>query len=170
MLKTLLLHIIIWLQEWITFRPFLKIKGPHILLAGSRLRYLYWTKYYTIGHEAGECGFMWDIKQKARLTTNKNFCYQKASNMFRVFLKEFDTICAIYYILCILYIYFSDMFVVFLKELRWLNMFSLPPCHNSISVPFLDLLTICSKKLIFWWFTNTSPLYGNNMPNIKILN
>ena len=62
------------------------------------------------------------------------------------------------------------MFVVFLKELRRLNMFSLPPCHNSISVPFLNLLTICSKKLISKWFTNTSPLYGNRIPNIKILN
>ena len=74
----------------------------------------------------------------------------------------------------IYYVYYIYIFPI-CSEYFWKSWgdsicFSLPPCHNSISVPFLDLLTICSKKLIFLWFTNTSPLYGNNMPNIKILN
>ena len=168
MAKTLLLHIIIWLQEWITFRPFLKIKRPHIVwwLIMKTRSGRFQVKISLLDQILHNWSRGWRVWVYVGHKTKS-----KVNNQQKLLLSESLPICSEYFWKSlILYVYFSDMFEVFLKELRRLNMFYLPACHNSISVPFLNLLTICSKKLILRWFTNTSPLYGNKMPNIKILN
>ena len=138
--RPLLLHIIIWLQEWITFRPFLKIKGPHIVwwlimktrsgrfqVKKSLLDQILhtwsrgWGVWVYVGH-----------KTKSKVNNQQKLLLSESLQICSEYFWKSLILHVLYILYYVYYIYFSDMFGVFLKELRRLNMFSLPPCHNYL--------------------------------------